>query len=109
MPKVMFMADINSTTEPPKLALTAATALRLPSLIRLEQDGYWSTSSCASPMTSRSFGQFWTDQKSPAAEMICAEIIMMMRRVMMEENWKVVVSAYGHDQPKGSALRRTMS
>jgi hypothetical protein len=30
--------------------------------------------------------QFWTDQKSPVAEMIWAEMIMMMRRVMIEEN-----------------------
>jgi hypothetical protein len=35
------MADISSAAEPPKLELTAATALRLPSLTRLEQDGYW--------------------------------------------------------------------
>jgi hypothetical protein len=34
--------------------------------------------------------QFWTDQKSPAAEMIWAEMIMMMRRVMMEENYEAV-------------------
>lgn len=80
------MADISSTVEPPKFALTAAMALRLPSVTRLEHDGYCSTSVCAFSIMSRSFAQFWTDQKSPAAEMIWAEMIMMMRRVMMEEN-----------------------
>lgn len=86
----MFIADISSAVEPPKFALTAATAFRLPSLIKLEHEEYCSTSVCASPTTSRSLAQFWTDQKSPAAEMIWAEMIMMMRRVMMEENYEAV-------------------
>lgn len=80
------MADISSTVEPLKFAFTAAMALRLPSVTKLEHDGYCSTSVCAFPMLSRSFAQFWTDQKSPAEEMIWAEMIMIMRSVMMEEN-----------------------